>query len=183
MTSDFKFIYGEKCKKSSEINKTLIEDRTSMIFKISEHSIKENGLLDITKLAYLFNFEILEHNGLPEVLNGMITCDTKSNQIAVNNNLSKESKRYSIAYLLSAYLLYYKKQDFFIFKHLDSDENLDASYMARLLLIPETILKNVSIICGKDIQLLTKIFEVPDDVMEQRIREVYKLKYFILKKK
>ena len=181
MTRDFKLMSDKKSEKSSKINKTLIQDRTNVIFKMFNDSIKENNLLDITKLAHLFKFEISEHNGLPELLNGMITCDTKSNQIAINNKLSKESKRYSIAYLLSTYLLYYKKQDFFIFKHLDSDEDLDASYMARLLLIPETILKNAYIDCGKDIQLLAKLFEVPDGVMEQRIRDVYKTKSLILK--
>ena len=125
-------------------NNILLEERTQKIFDNLDHCINLNGLIDITKLAYSFNFEIIEHKGLPDLLNGMITCDVNGNQMAINNNLSKESKRYSIAYLLSTYLLYYKKQEFFSFKYIDLEEDLDASNMARLLLIRIYVKNNLS---------------------------------------
>lgn len=121
----------------------IIEERTKKIFERLEY-FNSNENMDITKLAYLFNFEIVENNGLPDLLNGMITCDLNGNQMVINNNLSKESKRYSIVYLLSIYLLYYQNENFFIYKHLEFDEKIDASMMARKLLIPnisESILK------------------------------------------
>ena len=164
-------------------NNSLLEERTQKIFEKLGHCIKLNGLLDITKLAYSFNFEIVEHKGLPELLNGMLTCDINGNQMAINNNLSKESKRYSIAYLLSTYLLYYQNQDFFSFKHLELEEDLDASNMARLLLIPESILKTICSDCDGDTQWLAEMFEVPYTVMEQRIKEIKKSKGSVLTKK
>lgn len=51
--------------------------------------------------------------------------------MSINNNLSKESKRYSIAYLLSTYLLYYNKHEFFCFKYLESCEDYNAAFTAR----------------------------------------------------
>lgn len=164
-------------------NNSLIEERTQKIFEKLGHCIKSNGLLDITKLAYSFNFEIVEHKGLPDLLNGMITCDANGNQMAINNNLSKESKRYSIAYLLSTYLLYYQKQEFFSFKHIDSKEDLDASNMARLLLIPESILKTMCPDYDENSQWLAEMFEVPYNIMEQRIKEIKKLNGIVLTKK
>lgn len=153
----------------------LSEERAKKIFKKLGYCIKSNGLLDITKLAYSFNFEIIEHDGLPTLLNGMITCNVNGNQIAINNNLSKESKRYSIAYLLSTYLLYYQKQEFFSFKYLESDEDLGAANMARLLLIPESILITMCHDFNENIRRLAEIFEVPCNVMEQRIKEINKV--------
>jgi len=164
-------------------NNSLLEERTQKIFEKLGHCIKSDGLLDITKLAYSFNFKIIEHKGLPDLLNGMITCDANGNQMAINNNLSKESKRYSIAYLLSTYLLYYQEQEFFSFKHIESEEDLDASNMSRLLLIPESILKTMCPNHDEDTQWLAEMFEVPYNVMEQRIKEIKKSKNSVLIKK
>ena len=174
---------GKAKNKQQEDVANLLEERTKKIFEKLNHCIKPNGLIDITKLAYSFNFEIVEHKGLPELLNGMITCDINGNQMAINNNLSKESKRYSIAYLLSTYLLYYQNQEFFSFKHLESDEDLDASNMARLLLIPESILKTICPDYDEDTQWLAEMFEVPYTVMEQRIKEIKISKGSVLIKK
>ena len=152
----------------------LVEERTQKVLEQFSLCIGVNSLIDFTKLASSFGFEIIEHKGLPDLLNGMITCDINGNQMAINSNLSKERKRYSIAYLLSNYLLYYQKQEFFDSKHLDSVENLDASYMARLLLIPESILKTINPDLGENIQWLADIFQVPYDIMEQRVQEIKK---------
>ena len=160
-----------------------LEKKKQKTFEMFGICIKSNGLLDIAKLAHQFNFELVEHNGLPKLLNGMVTSGTNSNQMTINNNLSKESKRYSIAYLLSAYLLYYKKQEFFSFKHFEPEEDLEVSYMARLLLIPESLLKVIYHNCDENIQLLANTFEVPYNVMEQRIKETKKLKGSILIKR
>lgn len=161
----------------------ILEERTNKIYESLSYCVKPTGLFDIAKLAYSFDFEIVEQSGLPELLNGMITCDANGKQMAINNNMSKEYKRYSIAYLLSAYLLYYQGQDFFSFQHLEADEDLDASSMARLLLIPESLLKVIYHNCDENIQLLANTFEVPYNVMEQRIKETKKLKNSILIKK
>lgn len=161
-------------KQKDEFN--IIEERTKKIFERLE-CFKSNGNIDITKLAYLFNFEIVENNELPDLINGMITCDLNGNQMVINNNLSKESKRYSIAYLLSIYLLYYQNEDLFIYKHLEFDEKIDASMMARKLLIPnisESILKRMYSNYMNNIKELSEMFEVPYNVMEQRIKEIRK---------
>lgn len=174
-----------KEKQINENNKknSLLEEKTQKIFEKLGHCIKSNGLLDITKLAYSFNFEIVEQKGLPVLLNGIITCDINGNQMAINNNLSKEYKRYLIAYLLSGYLLFYKKQDFFCFKHTCLFEDSDASSMARLLLIPESILKTICPDCDENTKWLAEMFEVPYNVMEQRIKEIKKSKGSFLTKK
>lgn len=162
---------------------SLVEERAQKVLEQLSHCIGVNGLIDITKLASSFGFEVIEHKGLPDLLNGMITCDINGNQMAINDNLSKERKRYSVAYLLSNYLLYYQKQEFFDSKHLDSDEDLDASYMARLLLIPESILKTINSDLGENIQWLADMFQVPYDIMEQRVQEIKKANGTVIKKK
>ena len=168
---------------TQEIGINLVEERTQKIFERLNHCISSNGLIDATRLAYSFGFEIVEHKGLPYLLNGIITSNINGNQMAINDNLSKEHKRYSIAYLLSAYLLYYQKQEFFDFKHLDLEEDLEASYMARLLLIPESVLKTVGTDIEDNTQWLADMFQVPCNVMEQRIQEIKKSKCSILTKK
>lgn len=159
----------------------ILEERTNKIYESLSYCVKPTGLFDIAKLAYSFDFEIVEQSGLPELLNGMITCDANGKQMAINNNMSKEYKRYSIAYLLSAYLLYYQGQDFFSFQHLEADEDLDASSMARLLLIPESIFKRL-IPDSLETKWSSEAFEVPYDVMEQRIKEIRKIRERVLVK-
>lgn len=179
-------INEDKRNKSSfkyKKNINLVEARTKKIFERLNYCFDSNGLIDATKLAYSFGFEIIEHKGLPDLLNGIITSNINDNQMAINDNLSKEHKRYSIAYLLSAYLLYYQKQDFFDYKHLDLEEDLDASYMARLLLIPEAILEKICTDVDNNVQWLADMFQVPCNVMEQRIKEIKKSKCSILTKK
>lgn len=150
-----------------------VEERVQMIFEKTNCCINKNGLIDAAKLAYSFGFEIVEHNGLPYLLNGTITCDSNGNQMAINKKLSKEKKRYVITYLLASYLLYYQNQNFFIFDHLDSDEDPEVSYMSRSLLIPKLILnQNIN----TDNQSLADFFQVPLDVMEQRTQEIKKAK-------
>lgn len=162
--------------------KFLVEERVKKIFKKLNHCVESNGLIDVTRLVNSFNFEIVENIGLPKLLNGIVTCDMNGNQMCINNNLSKESKRYSIAYLLSTYLLYYSKQEFFSFNHLESCEDYNAAFMARLLLIPESILRTAYSNSNGDIQYLSELFEVPSNVMEQRLKEINKFKKFALKK-
>lgn len=69
-----------------------------------------------------------------------------------------------------------------MFTHLDNDEDLGASYMARLLLIPERDLRNMSLNGVEDIQCLADIFQVPSCIMEQRIEEVKETKGLVLKR-
>lgn len=162
----------------------LVEERTQKIYETFNHCINSNGLIDATKLACSFGLEIVEHKGLPAFLNGIITSDINGNQMAINYFLSKETKRYSIAYLLSAYLLYYQKQDFFLFKYLNnSEENLETSYMARLLLIPESTLKTIKPNIKYGTTQLAEMFQVPNDVMEQRIQEIKNKKNLLLTRK
>ena len=160
-----------------------LEEKVQKTFEMFGICIKSNGLLDIAKLAHQFNFEIVEHNGLPKLLNGMVTSDTNSNQMTINNNLSKGQKRYSIAYLLSNYLLYYQGQDFLIFKYNNCAEDLEISYMARVLLIPSSALEHAYSDISENIEILSNIFEVPDNVMEQRIQDIKKIKRLNLVKK
>lgn len=175
-----KDVNSERIVRTRNINLTKIEARTKKIFERLNHCINTNGLIDATKLAYSFGFKIEEHKGLPDLLNGVITCDRNGNQMAINNNLSKEKKRYSITYLLSAYLLYYQNQDFFDFKHLTSDENLEVSYMTRLLLVPDDVLNHY---INDNNQRLSDMFQVPHNVMEQRVQEIKKAKGLVLTKK
>ena len=161
----------------------LIEMRVQKIYEKMNWCIKENNLIDISKLASSFKFDIIEHNELPDLLNGVITCNGENNQMAINNNLSKGQKRYSIAYLLSSYLLYYQGQDFLIFKHNNCAENFEISYMARVLLIPSSTLEHAYSDISENIKILSNIFEVPDNVMEQRIQDLKKIKRLNLVKK
>lgn len=166
-----------------EVNTNFIEERTQRIFEQLNCCIDENGLIDAAKLACSFGFKIVEHNGLPALLNGMITCDSSGNQMAINANFSKKQKRYSITYLLSTYLLYYQNQEFFNVKHLSSEEDLEASYMARLLLIPESVLNAIYSNTDRNNTQLADIFQVPCNVMEQRVQEINSAKGFLLIKK
>lgn len=160
-----------------------IEERTQKILESLDSCIKPSGLIDATKLATSFGFEVVEQKEIPDLYSGIITCDSNGKQMAINNNMSKESKRYSITYLLSAYLLYYQKQDFFTFKHLISNEDFEVSYMTRLLLIPESVIEKVYPNAIKDQNLLANIFQVPYNVMEQRLKEIKETKHQVLIKK
>jgi len=173
----------EMPKKEISYNQDLQID----IFKERERKIREklyfcfykDGKPDAVKLANAFGFEIIEHKGLPVLLNGIITCDSNGNQMAINNNISKKKKRYTIIYLLSHYLLYYQNQDFYIQKYSDKEENLDAAYFARLLLIPGNVLlafdgwniKNKKV-SEEDIRLWSNIYEVPYDVVNKRYEDL-----------
>ena len=141
--------------------------RSEKLFENFADCLKPNGLFDITKLAYFFGFEITEQKELPEFLNGVIIQDSEEKQLVVNDKASKNSKRYSIAYLL-----YYHGQESFDIKHLKSKEDSRASLMARLLLIPEAVLKTVYSDNNDDIKWLAGIFGVPCDVMKQRVEEI-----------
>lgn len=166
-----------------ELNTQLVEERTRKMFERLNYCFNANGLIDITKLASSFEFEIVEHNGLPELMHGIMTCDSNRKQMAINDNLSKEKKRYTIAYLVSIYLLYYQNQEFFMHKHLEKDENLEASYMARSLLIPAPIFATICPDANGNTQWLADMFQVPCDIMKKRIQEIKKEKNTILTKK
>lgn len=139
--------------------KFLVEERVKKIFKKLNHCVESNGLIDVTRLVNSFNFEIVENMGLPKLLNGIVTCDMNGNQMCINN-----------------------KQEFFSFNHLESCEDYNAAFMARLLLIPESILRTAYSNSNGDIQYLSVLFEVPSNVMEQRLKEINKFKKFALKK-
>lgn len=55
--------------------------------------------------------------------------------------------------------------------------------MARLLLIPKSILKTKRSNHDENIQLLAEMFEVPYSVMDQQIKEIDKPNESILRKK
>lgn len=163
-------------------NKRLIEERSEKIFETLNMCINLNGLIDAVKLAKAFGFEIIEHNGLQPLINGIITSSCNSNEIVINDNLSKEQKRYTIIYLISNYLLYYQNQKIFNIRHIYLKEDVDAAYMARLLLIPEKILKISNSKNNENIQYLANIFCVPGIVMSERIADLNKTKHKILVK-
>lgn len=155
----------------------LVEERVQKIFKRLDFCLDSGGLIDSVKLANALGFEVIQHKGLPGLMNGIITSDSNGKQMAINDNLSKEKKRYSITYLLSTYLLCYQNQDFFKQQHTDFDEDTDSSYMARLLLIPEPLLSSViSQNESKDSKSLANAFQVPIDIMEERLDELHKSK-------
>jgi len=155
-------------------NTNLVEERAQKVLENFSDCIRENGLIDVTKLACSLGFSVLQSDELSISLSGLITCNKESNQIAVNNNLSKKDKRYSIAYLLSTYLLYCQNQDSFTFEHHDSDEDVEAAYMARLLLIPDSVLETLCPNANPDELGLVDKFQVPYSIIEQRIEEISK---------
>lgn len=157
-----------------------LEERANKIREKLWYCFYKEGTVDSTKLAYSFGFEIVEHNGLPKLVNGVITSNKDGNQMAINNNLSIDKKRYVITYLLSTYLLYYQKQEFFKQMHLDNEEDYDAAYFARLLLISEKelllfisksrILNNK--ISSVEIRELANIFKTTPDLIEKKIEDI-----------
>lgn len=50
-----------------------------------------------------------------------------------------------------------------------------------LLLVPKSVLKTAYSNSNGDLQYLSGLFEVPSNVMEQRLKEINKFKNFILK--
>lgn len=166
-----------------------LEERANKIREKLWYCFYKDGTVNITELTHSLGFEIFEHNGLPELVNGAITSNKDGNQMAINNNLSIEKKRYVIAYLLSTYLLYYQNQEFFKQMHLDNNEDYDATYFARLLLIPEKTLLFLyeskilnDKISSVEIRELANIFKITPDVIEKKIEDI-KNKYSKKEKK
>lgn len=128
-------------------------------------------MLDSVKLAVAFGFEIIEFDKLKAQINGCMTVGLNCKQILINENFSKEWKRYTIAYLLCHYLLFYNNDASLSVKHIDNNEDIWAAYMARLLLIDEELLIKCNYQNLK-IEYLSNIFNVPYKIMEKRIDDV-----------
>lgn len=171
------------CKVDTTVTeqKINIQKRVQRIFDSLSFCYNCNGLIDTVKLARAFKFEVVEHKGLPALVNGIITVGGDGHQITINDNLSKDKKRYTIAYLLSTYLLYYQEDVFFIQKYIEKEEDLNAAYFTRLLLISESILLTMSPnaitnISDEDNKFLANMFQVPYDVMNKKIEDIKWLK-------
>ena len=104
--------------------------------------------------------------------------------IILNIYFSKEQKRYTIAYLISSYLIFYNNEKFlgshFLGSHVFDNEIEEVAAFARMLLIPDNKLK-ASI--SKDCETLAYFFKVPVEVMDKRLKEVYKKDKILQRKK
>ena len=118
--------------------------------------------------------------------NEFITLKKKNNNknIILNIYFSKEQKRYTIAYLISSYLIFYNNEKFlgshFLGSHVFDNEIEEVAAFARMLLIPDNKLK-ASI--SKDCETLAYFFKVPVEVMDKRLKEVYKKDKILQRKK
>ena len=75
----------------------------------------EFGIMDITRFAVLFGFNINESRDLPNDINGKIISTNNNKNIILNIYFSKEQKRYTIAYLISSYLIFYNNEKFSLY--------------------------------------------------------------------
>lgn len=139
----------------------------------------EFGIMDITRFAVLFGFNINESHDLPNDINGKIISTNNNKNIILNIYFSKEQKRYTIAYLISSYLIFYNNEKF-LGSHVFDNEIEEVAAFARMLLIPDNKLK-ASI--SKDCETLAYFFKVPVEVMNKRLKEVYKKDKILQRKK
>ena len=147
-----------------------IQKRLKMIFDKFAECSNELGIIDITKFARSFGFSVNESSDLPDDINGKINSANNNKKIILNIYFSKEQKRYTIAYLISSYLIFYNN-DIFLGSHvLDNEIDAVASF-ARILLVPDNKLKACN---TRDCEALASYFSVPIDMMELRLKEVFK---------
>ena len=130
----------------------------------------EFGIMDITRFAVLFGFNINESRDLPNDINGKIISTNNNKNIILNIYFSKEQKRYTIAYLISSYLIFYNNEIFLGSHVLDNEIDAVASF-ARILLVPDNKLKACN---TRDCEALASYFSVPIEIMELRLKEVFK---------
>lgn len=161
-----------------------IQKRLKMILDKFAECSNELGIIDITKFARSFGFIVNESSDLPNDINGKIISTNNNKNIILNIYFSKEQKRYTIAYLISSYLIFYNNEKFlgshFLGSHVFDNEIEEVAAFARMLLIPDNKLK-ASI--SKDCETLAYFFKVPVEVMDKRLKEVYKKDKILQRKK
>lgn len=139
----------------------------------------EFGIMDITRFAVLFGFNINESHDLPNDINGKIISTNNNKNIILNIYFSKEQKRYTIAYLISSYLIFYNNEKF-LGSHVLDNEIEEVAAFARMLLIPDNKLK---LCTTTDCETLAYFFKVPVEIMDLRLKEVFKKNNVLQRKK
>ena len=147
-----------------------IQNRVKIILENFRECKSESEIIDITKFATLFGFIIYYDINSSKDINGRIICKKSRKEIILNRKCSKESKRYTICYLLASYLLFYNKENF-LGSHVFDNEIDEVSLFARMLLVPDNKLKACN---TRDCEALASYFSVPIDIMELRLKEVFK---------
>lgn len=147
-----------------------IQKRVKKILDNFRDCKDEFGIMDITRFAVLFGFNINESRDLPNDINGKISSANNNKKIILNIYFSKEQKRYTIAYLISSYLIFYNNEIFLGSHVLDNEIDAVASF-ARILLVPDNKLKACN---TRDCEALASYFSVPIEIMELRLKEVFK---------
>lgn len=156
-----------------------IQKRLKMILDKFAECSNELGIIDINKFARSFGFSVNESSDLPKNIKDKINSANNNKNIILNIYFSKEQKRYTIAYLISSYLIFYNNEKF-LGSHVFDNEIEEVAAFARMLLIPDNKLK-ASI--SKDCETLAYFFKVPVEVMDKRLKEVYKKDKILQRKK
>ena len=169
-----------------------IQKRIKKILDNFKECDDDYSVIDITKFATLFGFDVSESYDLTDNINGKITSTNNSKKIVLNINFSKAHKRYTIAYLISSFLIFYNNETF-LGSHTLDDEIDEVAAFARMLLIPEnklTFVRKLSLHQNKlkkytasDCENLAYLFNVPIEVMDIRLKEVYKKNSVLQRKK
>lgn len=145
-----------------------IEKRIKLLESKLCSCFDSNGLIDVVKLANSYGFTVLEDKDMFCLVNGMLSYDENNSYIILNEEIDENYKRYTTIYLLCMYLLYYNGENIYVARKIDLDEDYNASYMARLMLIPNRIYKSANALGFYDEKDLAKVFKVPTKVVAKR---------------
>ena len=134
--------------------------------------------IDIIKLAKLYGFKVYKSKDLSNLSLAYLEINRNKKRIVVNEEYKKEAQNYYVALELSNYLLY-GNNDKYIDLLCEYSFNSTNTKLANEILMPyeEFINKYNSykleyIHYDKTIQMLSKNYELPKSVINQRMQEV-----------
>lgn len=183
-------------RRLTKMEKRRIEDRVLTILKEVEYDVKNDTYIDAVNLAKKYGFIVGETDKLPEGEDGFIilTPDESVKVIGVNNNRSREDKRFIVMHELAHYFLHNKqlREQVMHREHKRGRNNYenDADYFAACMLMPVESFKKESkklddegISGVEKIIKLQKIFQTSYESVKRRLEEVAWVNNVLLKMK
>ena len=162
---------------------------SNKVLNMYYNTYKDDSKIDSIKLAKMFEFKVYEDKNLPHLVLATLESSKNKKRIAVNSTYKNEYKKYYIALELAYYLLQNKNN--IGFSDILCEYSLDSltAKLANEMLMPyekfiklydEIRLENRfhSIVIAK----LSKVYNLPENVIDKRIQEVLIKKSKIMKR-
>lgn len=162
---------------------------SNKVLNMYHNTYNEEEKIDIIKLAKMFGFKVYEDKNLPHLVLATLEISKNKKRIAVNSAYKNEYKKYYIALELAYYLLQNKNNT--TFSDILCEYSLDSltAKLANEILIPyESFIKLYDEIRLEvrfhsiAIAKLSKVYNLPENVIDKRIQEVLIKKSKIMKR-